>query len=106
MATRIDTDASREKLKPRRGPYWHRLSKGCYVGLRKMTVGSAGVWQARARDEETTVQQRYLPLGEFLELADHLRFDAAARAATAWFEHLGRGGTPKCLPCPTPAHGT
>ena len=93
MATRIDTVASREKLKPRRGPYWHRLSKGCYVGLRKMTVGSAGVWQARARDEETTVQQRYLPLGEFLELADHLRFDAAARAATAWFEHLGRGGT-------------
>ena len=58
-----------------------------------MTVGSKGVWQARARDEDTTVQQRYLPLGEFLELADHIRDDAAARAATAWFEHLGRGGT-------------
>ncbi|MCV2367019.1 tyrosine-type recombinase/integrase [Roseateles oligotrophus] len=93
MATRIDTVASREKLKPRRGPYWHRLSKGCYIGFRKMTSGGTGVWQARARDENATVQQRYQPLGEFLELADHLRFDAAAKAANAWFEHLGRGGT-------------
>lgn len=93
MAVRIDTVASREKLKPRRGPYWHRLSKGCYVGFRKMTTNGGGVWQARARGENATVQQNYLPLGEFLELADHLRFDAAAKAAAAWFEHLGRGGT-------------
>lgn len=30
--------------------------------------------------------------GEFDELADHLRFDAATKAALAWFDHLGRGG--------------
>ncbi len=38
------------------------------------------------------MQHVYKPLGDFLELADHLRFDAAAKAAQAWFEHLGRGG--------------
>lgn len=92
MGTRIDTVASRSKLKPRRGPYWHRLSKGCYVGYRKMTAGGGGSWLARARDNEAGVQQLYKPLGEFLELADHLRFDAAAKAAHAWFDHLGRGG--------------
>lgn len=92
MATRIDTVASRDKLKPRRGPYWHRLSKGCYVGYRKMTSSGHGSWLARARDEEAKVQQLYQPLGEFTDLPDHLRFDAATKAAQAWFDHLGRGG--------------
>ena len=92
MATRIDTVASRNKLKPRRGPYWHRVTKGCYIGFRKMATGGGGSWLARARDEDAGVQQLYKPLGEFLELADHLRFDAATKAAHAWFDHLGRGG--------------
>lgn len=92
MATRIDTVASRNNLKPRRGPYWHRLTQGCYVGYRKMATGGSGSWLARARDEAAGVQQLYKPLGEFRELADHLRFDAATKAAHAWFEHLGRGG--------------
>jgi hypothetical protein len=93
MATRIDTVASRDRLKPRRGPYWHRLTKGCYVGCRRMTTSGHGSWLARARDEDAGVQQLYKPLGEFLDLADHQRFDAAAKAAQAWFDHLGRGGT-------------
>jgi integrase len=93
MATRIDTVASRDKLKPRRGPYWHRVAKGCFVGFRKMTQNSHGAWLARARDENANVQQLYNPLGEFSDLADHLRFDAAAKAALAWFDHLGRGGS-------------
>jgi hypothetical protein len=76
MATRIDTVAARDKLKPRRGPYWHRLSKGCHIGFRKMTATGHGSWLARARDDEASVQHLYKPLGEFLELADHLRVDA------------------------------
>lgn len=92
MVTRIDTVAAREKLTPRRGPYWHRLSKGCHVGFRRMAASGHGSWLARARDEEASVQHLYKPLGDFLEVADHLRFDAAAKAAQAWFEHLGRGG--------------
>jgi integrase len=93
MATRIDTVASRDKLKPRRGPYWHRLNKGCHLGYRKMTATGHGSWLARARDEAAAVQHLYKPLGEFLDLPDHMRFDAAAKAANAWFDHLGRGGT-------------
>lgn len=93
MTARIDTVASRDKLKPRRGPYWHRLSRGCHVGFRKMTANGRGTWLARARDEEATVQHLYKSLGEFGELAGHLRFDAATKAAQAWFDHLGRGGT-------------
>lgn len=93
MAIRIDSVASRDKLKPRRGPYWHRVLKGCYVGYRKMTASGSGSWLARSRAEDAGVQQLYKPLGEFNELADHLRFDAAVKAAQAWFEHLGRGGS-------------
>jgi len=92
MAARIDTVASREKLKRRREPYWQRVRKGCFVGYRKMTTGGHGVWLARSRDDEAGAKQVFKPLGEFGELADHLRFDTAAKAALAWFDHLGRGG--------------
>jgi site-specific recombinase XerD len=92
MAARIDTVASLEKLKPRREPYWQRVRKGCFVGYRKMTTSGHGVWLARARDQEASTKQVFKPLGEFGQLADHLRFDAAAKAALAWFDHLGRGG--------------
>ena len=92
MAARIDTVASREKLKPRREPYWQRVRKGCFVGYRKMTTGGHGAWLARARDDEAGAKQIFKPLGEFGALTDHLRFDAAAKAALAWFDHLGRGG--------------
>lgn len=93
MATRIDTVASREKLRPRREPYWQRVRKGCFVGYRKMTASGHGAWLARAREEDAGSKQLFKPLGEFGHLADHLRFDEAAKAALAWFEHLGRGGT-------------
>jgi hypothetical protein len=45
-----------------------------------------------SRDDEAGAKQVFKPLGEFGELADHLRFDTAAKAALAWFDHLGRGG--------------
>jgi hypothetical protein len=69
------------------------MANGRYVGYRKMTHSGQGAWLARARDEEAEVQQLYKPLAEFLELADHLRFDTAVKAAQAWFDHLGGGGT-------------
>jgi len=93
MAVRIDTVASRDKLKPRRESYWQRVRKGCFVGYRKMTASGHGTWMARARDEEVGTKQLFKPLGEFGDLPDHLRFDAASKAALAWFDHLGRGGT-------------
>ncbi len=93
MAVRIDTVASRDKLKPRRESYWQRVRKGCFIGYRKMTASGHGTWMARARDEDDGTKQLFKPLGEFADLPDHLRFDAAAKAALAWFDHLGRGGT-------------
>jgi site-specific recombinase XerD len=92
VAARIDTVSSRQKLKPRRESYWQRVRKGCFVGYRKMTSSGHGTWMARARDEGIGTKQLFKSLGEFGELPDHLRFDAATREALAWFDHLGRGG--------------
>ncbi len=92
MATKIDTVSSRDKLKPRREPYWHRMSKGCYLGHRKMVSTGHGNWVARAT-QESSGKENYKALGELSEVPDHLRFDTAQKAALAWFEHLGRGGT-------------
>jgi hypothetical protein len=50
VATEIDTVSSRE-LKLRREPYWHRMSKGCYLGFRKMAGGDHGNWVARAMQD-------------------------------------------------------
>ncbi len=85
MATRIDTVASRDKLKPRREPYWHRLRRGCYLGYRRMTSDGAGVWIARARDEASgPTKQIYESLDDFSarlhevhqDVREHLRVDA------------------------------
>ena len=90
MATQIDTVSARVRLKQRREPYWHRLSKGCYLGFRKSASAGHGNWIARAQ-EEVSGEKTYKALGELPDLPDHLRFDAAQKAARAWFEPLGRG---------------
>ena len=45
--------ASREKLAPRREPYYVSLMQGCALGFRKMSSDSAGAWVARYTDSET-----------------------------------------------------
>ena len=80
MATKIDTVSSRDRLKPRREPYWHRVSKGCYLGFRKMVSTGHGNWIARAM-QESSGRENYKALGDLSELPDHLRFDAAQEAA-------------------------
>lgn len=90
--TSINTVSARDKLKTRREPYWHRVAKGCYLGYRKMTAGTGGTWVTRLLDE-TTGKQSYSSLGDFSELPDHLRFDAAYKAADAWFKHRNEGGS-------------
>ena len=91
MTTKIDTVTSRDKLKVRREPYWHRVSKGCFMGYRKMIAGSSGSWIARSLDEATG-KQLYHALGGFSELPDNQRFDVAQKAAVEWFEHRRTGG--------------
>lgn len=89
MAT-LSTVTERSKLKARREPHWSKIRRGCYVGFRKMTGSADGTWLARCRGEDGV--QAYRALGDFSDVAAHLRFDAASKAAQAWFEHLGRGG--------------
>ena len=82
---RIDTKRGRDALAPRREPYFHKLSKGRYVGLRKLIDGSA-TWIARYRDDHGA--QRYQSLGDLSETFD---FDQAKEAAERWIGELERG---------------
>ena len=84
--------SDRTKLTPRRDPYWQRLAQGCHIGYRRMTAESAGHWTARWYD---TTTRKYVSqaLGSFDELPPTDRYDAACRAAQAWFAHLGKGGS-------------
>src|SRR6267142_631310 len=72
---RIDTKRGRDALAQRREPYWHKLSKGRYLGIRKLPSGRAA-WIARYRDDEGG--QRYSALGE---VSEALGFDQATDAA-------------------------
>lgn len=79
MANRIDTVTARNKLKIQREPYWHRISKGCYVGLRKMSDSSDGTWRVRYRDSAGS--QLAASLGTLDEYPSHEHFDRAVAAA-------------------------
>lgn len=92
MAHRIDTVEGRNKLQPRPGIYWDRLSAGQHLGLRKMSAASDGTWIARAYDPATRKQSKRA-LGAFDDIQPARRYDEAKKAAEAWFEHLGRGGS-------------
>ena len=87
---------ARNRLAPRRDPYWQRIEAGCFLGYRKMTADSTGAWLARSRDA-TAGKQIQSPLGEFSDHPAHARFDIASKAARDWFAHLGRGGKAKAI---------
>lgn len=83
---RIDTKRGRDSLPSRREPYWYKLSKGRYLGLRKLPGGHAS-WIARIREEEGRGQS-YKALGE---IWDGFEFDQAKIAAENWFREVERG---------------
>lgn len=91
MVTKIDTVGGRAALKPRREPYWHRVTKGNYIGFRKVSADTPGTWVARAY-LEVDGKQHYRALGAFDTLPESQRFDAAVKEARTWFDHLGIGG--------------
>lgn len=90
MAVNLNRVDARNRLTPRRDPYWHKLSQGRYVGFRLMTKGTSGTWLARYFDGEKYHQQ---PLGDFATLSEKQHYDAAKAAAEEWFGHLDHGGT-------------
>lgn len=92
MAKSFSKVSERAALKPRRDPHWTRLQKGCYLGFRKMAKGASGTWLARF-ENEALGKRSYETLGDFSDLPDNERFDAASKAAESWFTHLGKGGS-------------
>ena len=56
MATKIESVSARDNLKIRRWPYSLRVSKGGFLGYRKMISGHGGTWVVRVFDEATGKQ--------------------------------------------------
>jgi integrase len=87
MSNAIDSKTKRDKLTPRREPYWEPLKKGAAVGYRRLEGDGEGTWIARWRDDEN--KQKYRALGNFKE------FDDAAKAARAWVLACEQGASPQ-----------
>ncbi|MDD2744572.1 MAG: tyrosine-type recombinase/integrase [Rhodocyclaceae bacterium] len=87
MPNAIDSKTKRDKLTPRRDPYWEPLKKGAAVGYRRLDGDGEGTWVARWRDDDG--KQKYRALGNFKD------FDVAAKAARAWVESCEQGASPK-----------
>lgn len=82
MAHRIDTVTARSKLEAQRESYWHRLSKGFYIGFRKMSLETSEIWRVRYRDGNGKQVER--GLGTLDEYQPSERFDRAVALAREW----------------------
>lgn len=82
MANELDSKSKRQKLAPRREPYWHVFRKGAALGYRVLENGN-GTWIARWRDDDG--KQKYRALGEFRE------YDDAEKAARQWVDSCTKG---------------
>jgi site-specific recombinase XerD len=92
MSHAINTVTARAKLKLKREPYWHPIKKGFALGYRKMSTDGAGSWVVRTLNLETS-KKTYKTLGDFADLPDHQRFDAAMAEAAKLMEHIAKGGS-------------
>ena len=85
MRFAIDKAGTRNRLEPRREPYWGSpLARGLFLGFRKLDDG--GTWVARLRDDEG--RQRYRSLGH---MSPALDYDAARKLAQAWAKNADAG---------------
>src|SRR5688500_18935345 len=85
MTQRIDTKTGRERVAPRREPYWAKIARERHLGFRK-TGKDTGTWIARYRAEDG--RRQYRALGE---LSPVFGFDEASTAARVWFAEQERG---------------
>jgi integrase len=84
---KLDTRASRQRLRKRREPYWRSISGGLAVGYRKGVNG--GTWIARHYSAEHG--RRYQSIGTADDDGTHvLSFAEAQEAARKWFADLAR----------------
>jgi integrase len=70
----------RDRLAPRKEPYWQRLGKGAYLGVYRSPGTGNESWHARFRTRDG--KQLKNPLGEALE------FDDAKKKAEEWLSQL------------------
>ncbi|MFM1907984.1 MAG: hypothetical protein RLZZ591_1661 [Pseudomonadota bacterium] len=91
MATRLHSVSSRARLKPRRDPYFERLSVGLHVGYRKMQADSTGTWSIRLRDPDNG-KAVVTSLGTLENYPDNERFDKAAEEGRRLLNHASAGG--------------
>lgn len=80
MGNPIDTAHKRERLRPRRSPYWYRALPKRFVGYRKSVFGG-GTWIAKY-EEHGSLPRREKVLGHESELPS---FELAESAAREWF---------------------
>jgi integrase len=73
----------RERLKPRREPYWQRLDKGMYLGFRRAKVYARSTWHARLRGRDGKQNYHALPA---VDVDD---YDGAKKAAEKWLKQMG-----------------
>ena len=75
--TRLDTKTGRAALAPKREPYWHKISTGRFLGVRRLEDGSC-TWIARYQIDR---KKFYQSLGDDRALD----WDQAAKKAGDWF---------------------
>lgn len=92
----LSTVGHRDRLKPKREPYWHKLDKGQFIGYRPSKVGGEGSWSARWYDADRCCQKHHA-LGDFPGLPPNERYGAAVKAAREWLEHVSGGGSTKTI---------
>jgi integrase len=80
MPHKIDTPEHREKLSPRREPYWDRITQGKHLGFRKTNIG--GHWIARLHPSGG--KRQFKPLGS----EQKLDFSTALAKALEWLEDI------------------
>jgi integrase len=90
----LSTVRNRDRLKPRREPYWQSLGTGRQLGFRPSTSGQGGSWIAKLYDPDTR-KRAIRSLGDYPGQPLSDQFMAAKRDAEAWFDHLSGGGTRK-----------
>lgn len=82
MKEQIQSKTARDKLEPRREPYFDRIRTGLYVGYRKLPQGE-GSWIARRRNDDGKQ--------EYQKLDDCTSYDDALTATLEWASAVESG---------------
>jgi len=86
MSEPIQSKTARDKLEPRREPYFSRIRTGLYIGYRKLTHGE-GSWVGRRRNDEGGQ--------DYKTFAGCTSYDEAVKATLDWADAVDAGVSSK-----------